>query len=253
MIYDERFFLWEDERELPEIVVSIPDALPRLLPAYSKGVYYRHVSCKDLVKQKPNYYGQHHWGQHDGSLRIYVNLDEYFNLFREMVFDNSAILRFKERFTKEYLENVVDDTSLENPADRIKLINHVFGVRDHDNWLIAFKCSDTEFDEWFKREVLRDYIPDEYEKTHGPRVVRWYTPVSYILAHPSKNSIKDMQFDGSGTHPEAKDDFPNGGNLDLLHFNEMKRVADVLKDNPVVIYFEIRLGVGTTIRPFFRR
>lgn len=238
-----------EKREREEIWLPIEKAMARPLPFYNEEIREK------MIKEKPDYYGDPHGREEErGTLEIRVGMDEYFDLFGKMVEDNETILQYKEKFPIEFLKDVAKDPALANPEDRYEIIRRFFGVRDHNDWSIKYDGNDETMNAWLHQKILSKYSQDPKELERWGRSPHWWTDVSFIkLGGDAKEGEVGFQFDGAGTKTQEYEFFPNGSKYDKLQFNEMKRIADLIRQNPNVTDFEFKPGVGTIITPTWTR
>lgn len=231
----------EDEKRT--VWLSLEDSMARTLP------FFDSEKAEEMIREKPNFYGDQHWRSREETAIIRVNMEEYFNFFSKIIEDDEVILKYVEKFNPEFIDDLVkhqriSNASLDNQEDRLTLARYFLGISDHDDWSVKYKCSDEEYGEWFKENIIKNY---RIEGEHFTE--RVYSDISYIFYLLGG---KIFQFTGAGDKLQQHE-FPTGGEYDKLQFEEMKRIKDLIINNPDVVSLEMTLGVGVPIRPTWIR
>lgn len=236
------------EKQLPDITLPVVEAFPRILPVR----FMDKQDIKRIIDRNPGFFGVHHWREEYGDVKIHVDLDEYLDMFEQMIEDDTGILKYRDSLNPDFVGNIAKDISLKDRVDRLAVIRQFFGIRDHGNWYFAYGGSDEEIEKWFEKRILTGYTHNSRDKETARRegwnhISHWYGDITHIYSHPCEKGVKSFQFDSGGKIRD--DEFPNGDEYDALRFIEMKRITDTIRNNPKITYLEIRPGVGTIIRP----
>ncbi len=189
-----------------------------------------------------------------------VNIDEYFSLLQKVFKDNDLILSYKDKFNPEFINDLVDmyrvsNSDISTLGDKQALIRDFLGITDHNRWAIEYENSDEEMLSWFLENVLKNgRYKGDLSNLH------WFSENGDIAfkEYEFKNGKFSYQFLGSDNGsivadiPDSQIINPKRKHDDIGLLEEMKRVLELIKNNPNIKQLEISPGVGTTIRPTWR-
>ena len=155
---EKKHALIKEDLNRPIVRLSIEDAMERAL-----------ASCqhRDLLKQmisdKPGWYGVPRWGSRVGSFHILVDLDEFLKKYEEVVNDDKIILEYLNQFPEGFIKSCLKEAKRDNLDDKVfrtTLIRNFFGLTsDHAALSFAYNCDDEQTREWTRGELLEKYWP----------------------------------------------------------------------------------------------